>query len=329
MRFSTLTMMVAASVVLATPTPFKRGINCPTTDKDGTALKASSAFADSDGNEFAQCTYADAGPCAYFFADGSFSSGSSTCPKGLPQDDASNSPAAAGATTASTGTTATAGAIDSSIVCPATDKDGTPLTQSSSFKDDEGNEFAQCTYKDAGPCAFFFADGSFSSGSSTCPKGLPQTSTGGGNTSPPAGTTTQAAPPVTTTSTTQAAPPATTSTTQAAPPPVTTTSSTAALSTSTSTLFSTVQPPATTSSTSTTTSTSAAFAVPPATTATDDAGSDDPTTTFVIVTATSTPTGGAPVANNGLGEGNTNGAGSVGVHMLAMMPIVLVLGALL
>ncbi|KAJ7024640.1 hypothetical protein C8F04DRAFT_1270028 [Mycena alexandri] len=327
-------MMVAASVVLASPTPFKRGINCPSTDKDGTALTASSSFADSDGNEFAQCTYPDAGPCAYFFADGSFSSGSSTCPKGLPQDDASNSPASAGSTTASTN--AAAGAIDPSIVCPATDKDGTALTQSSSFKDDEGNEFAQCTYKDAGPCAFFFADGSFSSGSSTCPKGLPQTSG-----SSPAGTTTQAPPPVT--STTQAAPPpppVTTTSTQAAPPPPpppATTSSTDALSTSTSTFFSTVEP-ATSSSAAPpappATTTAAAVTMPPAQPpATTDDTDSDPTTTFVYVTATASAGGGAVANNAGLGEGSTNaavgrglarGAGSV----LAALPLVLVLGAL-
>ncbi|KAJ7734279.1 hypothetical protein B0H16DRAFT_1731883 [Mycena metata] len=292
-------MMVAASVVLGM-------ITVP-------------AFADSDGNEFAQCTYADAGPCAYFFADGSFSSGSSTCPKGLPQDDASNSPAAAGATTASTSTTAAAGTIDPSIVCPATDKDGTPLPQSSSFKDDEGNEFVQCTYKAAGPCAFFFAH-------------MPQRIAADEYRRREyfAGTTTQAAPPVTTSTTQAAPPPATTTSTTRAAPPATTSTTSSTLSTSTSTVFSTVQPPATTSSSS---SSSAAFAVPPATTpATTPAATtdgSDPTTTFVIVTATSTPTGGAPVANNGLGEGNTNGAGSVGVHVLAMMPIVLVLGALL
>ncbi|KAJ7152077.1 hypothetical protein C8R46DRAFT_1042949 [Mycena filopes] len=338
MRFSTLTITIvaAASVALAAPAPFKRGINCPAADKDGTALSASTSLVE-DGNQFAECTYADAGPCTYFFADGSFSSGSSTCPKGLPQDDASNTPVAGGSTgsTASTGT-ASAGAIDSSIVCPSSDKDGTPLTASSSFKDDDGNEFAQCTYKDAGPCAFFFADGSFSSGSSTCPKGLPQT----GAAAPPPVTTTQAPPPVTTTqapppvTTTQAPAPPPVTTTQAPPPPATTSSTPAPItSTSTSTFFSTVQPSA---------SPSVVIApAPPATTSTpvvvapvQSSVTDDVTTVVVQKTSTPAPTDGAggAVANSGLGDGSTNGAVAVGrgsVGALVPTLLLLVLGALL
>ncbi|KAF7362191.1 RmlC-like cupin [Mycena venus] len=62
--------------------------------------------------------------------------------------------------------------ISSSVICPDKDKDNTPLTASSPFND-EGNTFASCTYPSAGLCAYF-SDGSFSSGSSTCPAGLPQ-----------------------------------------------------------------------------------------------------------------------------------------------------------
>lgn len=66
MRFSQLSVMVAAiAAVAASPTKFKRGINCASTDKDGTALTSSSADANDD---FATCTYKDAGPCTYFFA---------------------------------------------------------------------------------------------------------------------------------------------------------------------------------------------------------------------------------------------------------------------
>ncbi|KAJ6611315.1 hypothetical protein B0H10DRAFT_2437575 [Mycena sp. CBHHK59/15] len=67
---------------LAAATPVGRSdIQCPDTDKDGSALTGSAGSGD-----FVTCTYTDAGPCTYFSADGSFSSGSSTCPKGIAQD---------------------------------------------------------------------------------------------------------------------------------------------------------------------------------------------------------------------------------------------------
>ncbi|KAJ7097484.1 hypothetical protein C8R43DRAFT_1244388 [Mycena crocata] len=57
------------------------GIKCAPVDDDGTALTGSAGSGD-----FVTCTYAGAGPCAYFPADGSFSSGGSGCPQGVAQD---------------------------------------------------------------------------------------------------------------------------------------------------------------------------------------------------------------------------------------------------
>ncbi|KAJ7691225.1 hypothetical protein B0H14DRAFT_3906303 [Mycena olivaceomarginata] len=87
---------------------------------------------------------------------------------------------AASAATSSSGTAN--GAASSVVICPPVDKAGSALTASSSFDDEDGNEFSECTYPVAGACAFFFADGSFSQGSSQCPKGLAQTGTGGDST---------------------------------------------------------------------------------------------------------------------------------------------------
>ncbi|KAJ7193106.1 hypothetical protein GGX14DRAFT_546364 [Mycena pura] len=102
-------------------------------------------------------------------------------------------------------------AIDPSVKCAPTDKDNTALTGSRVA--DVG--FAECDYKDAGPCTYFSADGSFSSGSSTCPKGLPQDANfGQSTTTAKAQVTTKAAPPP---------PPKTTTTRKAAPPKTTTT----------------------------------------------------------------------------------------------------------
>ncbi|KAJ7866150.1 hypothetical protein B0H13DRAFT_1073045 [Mycena leptocephala] len=317
MRFSTFSVMVtAATVAIASPTSFKRNVNCAAVDDDGSALTGSSA---DSTNSFATCIYKDAGECTYFFSDGSFSSGSSTCPQGLPQVAASSNSDSSASNSASNG------AISSTITCPPVDKDGTPLTASSSFNED-GNEFAQCTYKDAGPCAFFFADGSFSSGSSTCPKGLPQTGSAGGGTT----TTTPAPPPPPPPTTTQAPPPPPTTTQAAPPPPPPPVTTSAALppppppppTTSTSTLFSTVAPapPPTT----------APVVPPPApTTANTDDGF---TTVFTSVTVqpSAAATDGVANANSGLGDGSSNGAmgrgaGSAGV----VLPLAFVLFALL
>ncbi|KAJ7177249.1 hypothetical protein C8R43DRAFT_507093 [Mycena crocata] len=57
------------------------GIQCAPVDDDGTALTGSAGSGD-----FVTCTYAGAGLCAYFPADGSFSSGGSSCPQGVAQD---------------------------------------------------------------------------------------------------------------------------------------------------------------------------------------------------------------------------------------------------
>ncbi|KAJ7464257.1 hypothetical protein B0H11DRAFT_2309422 [Mycena galericulata] len=57
------------------------------------------------------------------------------------------------------------------VKCAPVDKDGTPLLSSSVV---EPGDFAECTYKDAGLCTYFAGNGSFSSGSSTCPAGIPQ-----------------------------------------------------------------------------------------------------------------------------------------------------------
>ncbi|KAJ7235635.1 hypothetical protein B0H12DRAFT_1141390 [Mycena haematopus] len=63
----------------------------------------------------------------------------------------------------------------SGVVCPATDKAGSALTSSGTSSESGGIVFATCAYPTAGLCAFF-ANGDFSSGSSTCPQGLPQAS---------------------------------------------------------------------------------------------------------------------------------------------------------
>ncbi|KAF7362705.1 hypothetical protein MVEN_00619800 [Mycena venus] len=344
MRFSTFSIVVtAASVALAVPTPFKRGINCAAVDDNGTALTGSSADAT---NSFATCIYKGAGDCTYFFADGSFSSGSSACPQGLPQDTVSAGTSNSDSSSSDSINTA----ASDSVVCPAVDKDGSALSASSSFKDELGNEFAQCTYPSAGVCAFFFADGSFSSGSSTCPKGLPQPSDsgsgGGSTTTTPATTTTSTPPPPppTTTSSPPSPPPETTSSTSTETPPPETTSE--APITSTSTFFSTVQPettseaPITSTSTffstvqpttevSASTTTTPVVQAPPATT---PATTDDTVTTIVIVSASPTPSGDGGVANSGANANNNNSNGAVSRgagSVLAVLPAVFVIFTLL
>ncbi|KAJ7467524.1 hypothetical protein FB451DRAFT_1401528 [Mycena latifolia] len=158
MRFSSAQFYVgvvvaAATAALAAPAHGRltRRANCTPTDNDGSALTGSSVDADSS---FVTCSYKDAGECTYFFADGAFSSGSSTCPQGLPQDLASSS-----------------NSISTGINCAAVDDDGSPLTASSVEADDS---FVTYSYRDAGDCTYSFKDGKFSSGSSTCPRGLPE-----------------------------------------------------------------------------------------------------------------------------------------------------------
>ncbi|KAJ7923591.1 hypothetical protein B0H13DRAFT_55851 [Mycena leptocephala] len=86
MRLSTvasLFLLAASQSAHAVSLGYERrqSIQCPPVDKDGTALTGSAPQ-----DDFVTCTYVGAGLCAYFPADGSFSSGSSECPKGIPQD---------------------------------------------------------------------------------------------------------------------------------------------------------------------------------------------------------------------------------------------------
>ncbi|KAJ7675616.1 hypothetical protein DFH06DRAFT_1466456 [Mycena polygramma] len=343
MRFSTFSVMVAASVALASPTRLKRGIACPPVDDDGAALVSSSADA---ASEFATCVYKDAGDCTYFFADGSLSSGASTCPSGLPQTAArSDDSASAGTSNAA----AAAGAIDPSITCPPVDKDGTALSESTSVKDDEGNEFAQCTYPSAGPCQFFFADGSFSSGSSSCPKGLPQVAStgaaGGGGaaattSTPAAPPVTSTTPPVVTTSSTSTPiilPPTTSST--PAPPPASSSSAvdtdtSISLSTSFATVFSTSTPALPISSDSALPLSSAlpsdsapvvsVPAVTPVVTAPAAPTSTDDEFTTVTVDASASAVGNSADQAGALGSGN--GARGNGVGTVGMAAVVVLMG---
>ncbi|KAJ6626708.1 hypothetical protein B0H10DRAFT_1998197 [Mycena sp. CBHHK59/15] len=295
-QFLMVMTAISTAAVVASPARFKRGINCASADDDGTPLTGSSSSTES-GNEFATCTYKDAGPCTYFFADGSFSSGSSTCPKGLPQDTTTGGSTSSSSSTSS-GTSS--GSISSSINCASTDDDGTPLISSASSTE-SGNEFATCTYKDAGPCTYFFADGSFSAGSSTCPKGLPQTGGSGGG-----DTTTSYHPPPTTTTTSTSSTSTSSSTTEA---------QATVLSTSTSTLLSTVLslPP---------TSTSQEVTAAPTSTANDSV-----TTVLTTQTQSVAPSG---VSNAGSGSANAARARFSGSTALGVgaVPLALCLWAL-
>ncbi|KAF7325077.1 hypothetical protein MKEN_00550400 [Mycena kentingensis (nom. inval.)] len=217
------TTLVAGAPTRHTRTPLKRDVLCPSADKTGAAFTASTTQEEA-GNLFAVCSYGTSSVGCTYFTDGSFSAGGSSCPKGLVQNSSFEAgQGSSGNTNADDGDTgsdttpapqqppsqqpsSSGGSIDSSIECPSADDDGTPLTGSSKTNDDVGNEFALCTYQGAGPCTYFFADGSFSSGSSQCPNGQAQV-----DDSP-------ASPPPATTP-----PPPATSTTPPPPPPPTTT----------------------------------------------------------------------------------------------------------
>ncbi|KAF7291394.1 hypothetical protein MIND_01284000 [Mycena indigotica] len=195
-----LTLLVGAAVVSAVPAPVKRGVNCPGADKDGARLATSDTSRDTLGNVFAVCTYSGAGPCTYF-SDGSFSSGSSQCPKGLPQDaTAAGSGASSSGIGSQSGGQGQAGAqkgsISAAAKCPAGDKAGSSLASSSVSEDNLGNALVQCDYPKAGACTYF-TDGSFSSGSSDCPVGVNQAGNGGKQTTttPPPVQTTPPPPP--------------------------------------------------------------------------------------------------------------------------------------
>ncbi|KAJ6579301.1 hypothetical protein B0H10DRAFT_2100486 [Mycena sp. CBHHK59/15] len=311
-RFLMVMTAISTAAVVASPARFKRGINCASADDDGTPLTGSSSSTESG-----------CGPCTYFFADGSFSSGSSTCPKGLPQDTTTGGSTSSSSSTSS-GTSS--GSISSSINCASTDDDGTPLISSASSTE-SGNEFATCTYKDAGPCTYFFADGSFSAGSSTCPKGLPQTGgSGGGDT-----TTSTTAARTTTTST---PPPATTTaartTTTSTPPPTTTTTTSTS---STSTSSSTTEAQATVLSTSTSTLLSTVLSLPPTSTSQEvtsaptSTANDSVTTVLTTQTQSVAPSG---VSNAGSGSANAARARFSGSTALGVgaVPLALCLWAL-
>ncbi|KAH0582109.1 hypothetical protein H2248_011766 [Termitomyces sp. 'cryptogamus'] len=78
----------------------------------------------------------------------------------------------------------TAFGLASAVNCPSVDDNGTPLTGSSN-----SGGTVTCTYQGAGACVYFPINGSFSSGSSTCPKGEPQNETETASTGPPPATT--------------------------------------------------------------------------------------------------------------------------------------------
>ncbi|KAF7309235.1 hypothetical protein MIND_00293800 [Mycena indigotica] len=93
MRYFTTAFTLALCLTLANTVPIRRvaplrraldpTVNCPDKDDNGSPLLASGV---ADEGQFSSCTYEDAKQCQYFAADGSFSSGASTCPDGLPQN---------------------------------------------------------------------------------------------------------------------------------------------------------------------------------------------------------------------------------------------------
>ncbi|CAK5266652.1 unnamed protein product [Mycena citricolor] len=323
MRSFTLTTLTLALFALGDARPLRRAIDasvrCAATDQTGSALTASSTTTDSSGNEFSVCTYKSAGPCTFFFADGSFSSGSSDCPKGQAQTAGAGTGGGGGGSSAGSSSSSSKpqGTLDPNVKCPAKDKQGSSVT-SSSQGSENGNALVTCTYAVAGPCTFF-TDGSFSSGGSDCPAGQSQGSSQQTTTTsapPPPPKTTAAPPPPpkttvappppppqTTTSTPPPPPPPATTSTPPPPPPTTTsTPPPPPPSTSTSTTTSTTTPPVTTPSDTPTvapvvTSTSAAAAAPPVDPSPVDSTTSF-TTVFVTPTDTSTNTAGAPVTTD-------------------------------
>ncbi|KAJ7455978.1 hypothetical protein B0H11DRAFT_2066486, partial [Mycena galericulata] len=85
MRYSTpASLLLLAAVAHAAPNARRQAVQCAATDKGGTPLTES----EGTGN-FVTCIYGaagGAGQCTYFPANGSFSSGSSQCPAGVPQN---------------------------------------------------------------------------------------------------------------------------------------------------------------------------------------------------------------------------------------------------
>ncbi|KAJ7111627.1 hypothetical protein C8R43DRAFT_1242877 [Mycena crocata] len=180
---------VSAAPAGARSSHIAQDIQCALVDDDGTELMGSKGV----GNYIA-CIYLGTGHCEYFPADGSFSSGGSGCPQGVAQSPSATTAAASDDTlafspsmitststfTITTTVTSTATATSSDfndtfdamfqgIQCATVDDDGTSLMATVGT----GN-YVTCIYAGAGYCEYFPADGSFSSGSSNCPEGMPQ-----------------------------------------------------------------------------------------------------------------------------------------------------------
>ncbi|KAJ7710414.1 hypothetical protein B0H17DRAFT_1367 [Mycena rosella] len=127
MRTSTSTLLLALALACASvgAAPSRRddSINCASADDDGTALTGSAP----DGT-FVSCTYAGAGDCEYF-SDGSFSSGGSSCPKGVAQDAPSSTTDGSASSTASTSSDdSTATTSDDPASSTTSDDDSTTTT---------------------------------------------------------------------------------------------------------------------------------------------------------------------------------------------------------
>ncbi|KAF9459253.1 hypothetical protein BDZ94DRAFT_1312546 [Collybia nuda] len=102
-------------------------INCAPVDDDGSPLTGSSA-----AGTFVTCTYQGAGPCTYFPTDGSFSSGASTCPQGLPQGDVDPDPNAT-TTSAATDTPTTTQASTTTTPASTIESTATSISTSATF----------------------------------------------------------------------------------------------------------------------------------------------------------------------------------------------------
>ncbi|KAJ7027131.1 hypothetical protein C8F04DRAFT_95865 [Mycena alexandri] len=81
MRVSTVAPLLLVACAQAASIGRRQAIQCADVDKNGTPLTSSEPQ-----DDLVTCTYEGAGPCTYFPANGSFSSGSSDCPAGIAQD---------------------------------------------------------------------------------------------------------------------------------------------------------------------------------------------------------------------------------------------------
>ncbi|CAL1698938.1 unnamed protein product [Somion occarium] len=110
---------------------------------------------------FVTCQYQQGGTCTYFANGGSFSSGSSVCPKSVPGQSGQS-----GNGQVNNGQN---NGLPTPKLCAAKDNRGSPLTAESGVD----NGLVTCTYPQAGFCTYVAQGGSFSSGSSVCPKSIP------------------------------------------------------------------------------------------------------------------------------------------------------------